>query len=155
MNKDRVKEELQRTASMTFEEFCFMFTNPEFDENEREIQVGKAAVVNFSGPFSGKLTVKADDDVIPLIAENMLGEDDPTEQQQFDALGEIGNVICGNLLPGLGGSKAVFNIDAPKVVSLFELNEDDVNEELSSGLKLPLDEGLIELKVEFNEDVDF
>jgi len=31
-----------------------------------------------------------------------------------DALGEVANVVCGNLLPEIAGRDAVFRLDAPR-----------------------------------------
>jgi CheY-specific phosphatase CheX len=49
------------------------------------------------------------------LAANMLGtEDDPTDEVVLDALGEVTNVICGNVLPSLSGANAVFDLSAPE-----------------------------------------
>ena len=59
---------------------------------------------------------------IPIIAANMLGEEDaPSKTLQYDALGEIANVICGNMLPGIAGSNDVFHVSAPKMAESIDL----------------------------------
>jgi hypothetical protein len=48
----------------------------------------------------------------------MLGEDEDTvlpEQQQHDALGELANVICGNVVQALAGPQPVFRLDSPRI----------------------------------------
>jgi hypothetical protein len=78
--------------------------------------------VEFEGPFSGKLLVKLCGGLLPLIAANMLGEEDvPSKSLQYDALGEIANVICGNMLPGIAGSKDIFRVRAPKMDESVDL----------------------------------
>jgi len=70
--------------------------------------------VEFRGPLNGRLVVRASSSILPEVANNMLGEDDqrPVALQR-DALGEIANVICGHVLPMIGGSDAVFHLAAP------------------------------------------
>ena len=47
----------------------------------------------------------------------MLGQEEPPpEPTQKDALGEIVNVICGNLLPSIAGPEPVFDISAPEIL---------------------------------------
>ena len=48
----------------------------------------------------------------------MLGiEEAPEHGVVLDAFGELTNVICGNVLPLVAGPEAVFDLDAPEVVS--------------------------------------
>jgi len=56
-------------------------------------------------------------ETLPEVAANMLGADrtDQVELQQ-DALKEVGNVLCGNLLPHLAGSDAEFHVGAPELL---------------------------------------
>jgi len=54
--------------------------------------------------------------VLAELAGNMLGADDGSvlcADEQHDALRELINVICGNLLPMIGGHSAEFNIQTP------------------------------------------
>ena len=50
------------------------------------------------------------------LTENMLGLDMGEEtaiETQHDAMKELANVVCGNVLPGIAGTTAVFNVAAP------------------------------------------
>ena len=59
--------------------------------------------------------------VLPLIAANMLGVDEtPSESQQDDALGEIINVICGNMLPNISSPEAVFDVGIPQFLEVTD-----------------------------------
>ena len=72
----------------------------------------------------------------------MLGEDEPTDLQIIDALGEVSNVICGNVLPEISESKKdVFHLDSPKIYDLENVAEIEGN--IAAEIKLPLEEGLI------------
>jgi CheY-specific phosphatase CheX len=78
--------------------------------------------VDFNGPFSGKLLVRVCGGLLPIIATNMLGEEDVLSKSlQYDALGEIANVICGNMLPEIAGSDQIFHVSAPEIVDDIDL----------------------------------
>jgi len=47
----------------------------------------------------------------------MLGDEYAcTVEAQHDALGELGNVICGNVLPAVAGAAATFSLQPPRLV---------------------------------------
>ena len=98
-----------------------MLPTSEIDEQQLNAQVEAAVSVDFEGPVSGKLLVRVCGGLLPTIAANMLGEDDaPSKSLQYDALGEIANVICGNMLPGIAGSKDVFHVSSPKMAESID-----------------------------------
>lgn len=73
----------------------------------------------FSGTFSGKLLLRISDAVLPELAANMLGIDESGPvgfDHQQDALREVANVICGRLLPLIGGKEAEFMITQPVIL---------------------------------------
>jgi hypothetical protein len=77
-----------------------------------------AAQVQFSGRFSGRLELRLSETVLLELAANMLGVDESGPigiEQQRDALREIANVVCGRLLPLIGGREAEFIIE-PSIV---------------------------------------
>lgn len=134
-------EDLYEIAATTMEELCFLFSLPEpvDDGNERKEFV--VAQVDFVGPVNGYLKVQAQKQLLPILTSNMLGQTDFTEQQQFDALGEVTNVICGNILPRISDSRSVFNIHAP-VVAAGEKSCIDVHD-TEKAVPIYFDEGEI------------
>jgi hypothetical protein len=61
-----------------------------------------AATVSFSGAHDGAFCIEFPARLLPVLATNVLGEDEaPGEELQRDALGELANIICGNVLPAL------------------------------------------------------
>jgi len=117
----KLETELFKAATLTFEELGFLLPTPEIDEQQLNAQVEAAVSVDFEGPFSGKLLVRVCGGLLPMIAANMLGEENaPSKSLQYDALGEIANVICGNMLPGIAGSKDVFHVSSPKMVESID-----------------------------------
>ena len=117
----KLETELYKAAVLTFEGLGFLLPTPEIDEQQLNARVEAAVSVEFEGPFSGKLMVKVCGGLLPTIVANMLGEEDvPSENQQYDALGEIVNVICGNMLPGIAGSKEIFHVSAPQMAEFTD-----------------------------------
>jgi len=116
-------ETLQAVAERIFESLAFVLLAIE-EEQERPPSSDRArrtsACISFSGPFKGSLFVSVSDELVPTIAANMLGLDFgevPGEDVQRDALKELVNVTCGNLLPELAGSEAVFNVAPAEILS--------------------------------------
>lgn len=134
-----LSRELYRAAALTFEQLSFMLPMPDDGEKHTPPAVEIVAAVRFRGPFSGRLLVGAPRAFLPPLAANMLGEDDvESEVQQLDALAEVANVICGNLLPALAGVEAVFDFEAPQVFESALLAAD---ERPTAQVVITLDEG--------------
>ena len=96
---------------------------------------------------------------MPELAANMLGLDDdesPSEEQQKDALRESLNVICGNLLPRVGGKEAVFDIQAPEILDVEAtrglLGEFKADPPGCAAALLSLDEGECQLYMRLQDD---
>ena len=117
MNR-QLDEILQRVAEETFEALAFLLPMPEPDEPFENCPTA-TGTVSFHGPFNGKLVVTLPEAVLEELTGNMLGLDDgadvPVDSQQ-DALKELANVVCGNILPEIAGTTAIFNVDAPELI---------------------------------------
>lgn len=148
----KLNQELHKAAAMTFEELAFMFLEPEYEENksDRDDRYEAAAIIEFLGAKSGKLIMSACAGLIRSIAENMLGEEDISEQQQRDAFGEIANVICGNVLPRVVGFKEVFNLKAPEIVKISKI-PDDFDQKATAEASISLNDGKAGLRLFFDE----
>jgi hypothetical protein len=86
--------------------------------------------------------------MLPELAANMLGMDmdeDVSIEEQQDALRELLNVICGNLLPQLGGTQEIFSIEVPEIIDKEAIAKFTEGRRLSGATKLELDEGYISL----------
>ena len=103
---------LAEVATRTLEELCFFFAMPLLNDEQREAGTDAAMSVRFHGPLSGRLVVQLAGGMLPMLASNMLGDVDGNAAMQRDALGEVANIVCGNLLPLIGGSADVYAIDA-------------------------------------------
>lgn len=100
----------------TLQKLAFLFAAPlegPAPEDTRELATVR---VRFSGPVCGGMQLGLSRPVLAELAGNMLGADDASAlsaDEQYDALRELINVICGNLVPMIGGGTAEFNIQTP------------------------------------------
>jgi CheY-specific phosphatase CheX len=105
-------------AASTFEDLACLLPMDQLDETQASADPEAEARVEFTGPVAGTLVVRMHGGLLPLIAGNMLGTDAPSQSLQLDALGEIANVLCGNLLPLVAGGCPEFDLEAPQVYAL-------------------------------------
>ncbi len=129
-------ELLVLAAEAAFEQLGFLF--PDFDDEDDDLpgrdrgvpgdhtdaDAGGSGgspgmmgmIVAYSGPSDGALLVRAEPALAATLAGNMLAADaPPSAALQEDALGEIANVICGNVLPVVDAA-AVFRLERPRRV---------------------------------------
>ena len=98
----QVKQKIYRAAALTFEELGLLLPMQEDEESAADRRSDVAVCVDFTGPFSGSMVMKATADLLAALAANMLGvRETPSPDEQRDALGEAANVVCGNLLPAI------------------------------------------------------
>jgi hypothetical protein len=106
---------LQAAAVATFEQVVFLLPDTPPDDAQRAKQVQAIASIAFSGPAMGVLQLRACEGLLPRLTAHMLGGDVVDEALQLDALGEIANIICGQLFPQIAPD-SVFSQDPPEVV---------------------------------------
>jgi chemotaxis protein CheY-P-specific phosphatase CheC len=121
---DQLNETLAAVAEDTIMSLAFLFLMSEDEAGGGPDGSAMVASVDFSGPFTGALFIAGPKEMLPELAANMLGFEEgaepPSAAVQNDALQELLNVICGNLLPEIAGAEAVFKVHAPK------LHEEDI-----------------------------
>jgi hypothetical protein len=102
---------LTSAATSTFEALGFLLAT---EASGNVDALTHAAHVEFRGPRRGRVVLRVSASLLPVVAANMLGLDDaPEAGLQRDALGELANVITGNVVPALDGPRAVYLLDAP------------------------------------------
>lgn len=132
-----ISELLTSVVVATLEKLAFLFALPQ-EENlhEEAAEPLETVEVSFSGSFSGRMHLGLSAPVMAELAGNMLGAEDGAVlaiEEQHDALKELANVICGNLLPAIGGREAEFSIGTPRI--------------LGAGLASPLSPGAVESRL--------
>jgi CheY-specific phosphatase CheX len=107
-------QSLRETAASIFEQLAFFF--PEAADGPVQPTCGDGIVgVDFAGTFDGRLLVRFSDGALLEFTANMLGTAEPPDAaSQKDALGELANVICGNVVPRIGGDCTLFELSAPQ-----------------------------------------
>jgi hypothetical protein len=114
------RSSLLAAAATTFESLAMLLPSAVPSAAEAAAPLAFGVRVSFDGPFAGRLELRVTADVARGVAENMLGVDalsldlDADAALVRDALGEVANVVCGNLLPEIAGRDAVFRLDAPR-----------------------------------------
>jgi hypothetical protein len=105
---------LGEVTALTLETLCFFYPEAEMTEEQEGAPVDGAMSVRFEGPLNGRVVVRFCGGLLPLLASNMLGDAYGDLHMQRDALAEVANVICGNLMPLIGGAAAAFVLRAPQ-----------------------------------------
>ena len=104
----------------TFASLAFMFPVDPDSPAAYDPKAARQAMVAFSGPFRGDLTLWASEELLEPLATNMLGLEDgvcPSPDQRQDAFRELLNVICGNLLPMIASPRDVFDVCEPRLLA--------------------------------------
>ncbi len=120
MNR-KLDSTLAAVAEDVLESLAFML--PAFEERRptpAELADRTAAAIAFGGACDGVLAVEISNVLLPAMTCNMLGLDacePPDPAIQRDALAELLNVICGNLLPEIAGERAVFDVGTAGAVA--------------------------------------
>ncbi|HYW51993.1 MAG TPA: chemotaxis protein CheX [Gemmatimonadaceae bacterium] len=132
---------LLRAATSTFESLALLFAESCSAVGAEFIPLEAAVSVSYHGASSGRVVVGVTTGVLPALAENMLGAAAaPDVRLQHDALGEVANVVTGNVLPLINGASAVFRLEAPAPAgeTPFRVLEGEVQGAL---VRLRMDEG--------------
>ncbi len=119
MEADR-RAEIIAVADNVLEQFAFMFCEPvPIAELPRPQEDLMHASMGFKGAVTGALELVAPVEFARQLAANALGIDEEDEQMDAagDALRELLNMLCGQLLTTLGGAEPVFDLTIPEVVS--------------------------------------
>ena len=119
MNRQQLHSALAQATTSTFEELALLLVAA--PDAAVSADGGAAPCppcgvrVDFAGPWGGSVVVRVAESVLDAAAANMLGiAAAPDAPARRDALGELANVICGNVLPAIAGRAAVFALQAPR-----------------------------------------
>lgn len=113
----------QKSATLTaifsdvLANLAFMFTD-EDDAPPEADGVWSEASIEYHGCVGGALRLVYPEPFAIELAANLLGTDPAGEDvgaQAADAVKELMNIICGQLVTALHGTEAVFNLSIPQV----------------------------------------
>jgi len=137
------KAALGRAVRDVFENLCFMMPAPKSSVPPPDLGSSSRVVlaVDFTGAGRGTLHLTLPDSMVALVASSMLGEDDPLElSEQYDAVCELANIVCGNVLPLVAGERAVFDLSSPRVIATMDPSLAD---RADASVAVLLEEGLV------------
>jgi len=131
MTMNQIEHILWHVAEDVLGKLAFMFSYPDDEmagaDESKPPDVPVTTCVSFKGPFEGSLLMHVSPMILPELAGNMLGLDDEEtagEEEQYDALKELINVICGNLLPEIAGKQALFKVGVPRICRKDEISDE-------------------------------
>jgi CheY-specific phosphatase CheX len=114
---------LAQVAQEVFSSMAFIMPAEEEEAATEDDAAPVVAQVLFSGPFAGSLVLSVSGNMLPTLAANIMGLEDAGStslEQQQDALKELLNVTCGNLLPLVGAASDVFHVCEPHILEDIE-----------------------------------
>ena len=114
------QEKLTEVLTRVLQGMAFVMPGPDVDRDgtSPEKTMRACAVTRFTGEFNGKVMLTVPADMLPDLLKDMLGEDEDerhSSKQMCDALGELANVMCGNLLAEIVDTKLVFDLERAEV----------------------------------------
>lgn len=151
--KTKIENVLKEASIRTFEDICFMYVEPELEDSQKDLALEGAAEVKFRGDLTGKLVIESRGDLGTAVAINMLSNEHPSLQQKKDALGEIANIICGNIVPSLGRRKGPgYKIESPQYLDKNELLKEEKGEPLAE-VRLNFNQGRADIKLFVDREI--
>jgi len=141
-------------AVETFEVACFMFPLKEQEKEAQELKCpedGIQSLIGFEGAVEGRMIVNPSADLLSAMAANMLGVEDPDQEQKLSALSEIANIICGNSVPLFTKDDNICYIQPPQILKEGE-HFDRTDQNMSTvSLQVLLDEGVVGIEVFYSK----
>lgn len=144
------REMLGQVFCNVAEAVAFMFGDVvEVDDLPAAPEDAMCAKMEFSGPFRGSLLAAVPTEMCPQIAANVLGvepDDEGVFEKAADALKELLNVTCGQVLTSLAGEEPVFDLTVPQVTNMDAEGWESLAADLSV-VAVILDDNPVLLKV--------
>ena len=151
MMMEKCQKSLMEAAVQTFEDLGMMLLNEELTDDQKEVKKEASVIVTFSGPFSGRLEITVFGEVTEKLARNISGSEElSSDILSLDALGEIANVICGNVLPRIAGVREIFHLTSPTPIN-SEPTDRGTKMVIIADSHLGLEDGRAEIKLLVDE----
>lgn len=144
--KTKIKNVLESTSITTFEDVCFMYPAPELKNEQKKLKQEAVAEVKYKGDHTGRLLIETYGDLFSAIAANMLSDESPSLLKKKDALGEIANIICGNVVTSLGRIKKGYEIGHPRSLKKNEWLKEKKTDKAFVEISLNFNEGRADIK---------
>ncbi|GAA5522477.1 chemotaxis protein CheX [Aliifodinibius salicampi] len=151
----RLKDKIYDIAVNAFEVTCFMFSleEQEIDEPPKISENIKRAAVDFNGAAEGRMVIHPSEELLTAVAANMLGVENPNEEEKSGALCEIANIICGNIVPLFADDDAICYVEPPIIIEENTAGLKDKGDKETERVQIYLDEGTVEISVYYSIEV--
>jgi len=116
---DDIPQVLMEVASRVFETSAFMAVFPPEEADLPYDNAVKAASISFSGLEAGRLILALSPEILPSLVASMLGIEEAEDCEANggeDALLEVLNIICGNVLTEIFGRDPIFDLQPPTLI---------------------------------------
>ena len=123
MTFDDLRQVLLEVASRVFETSAYMGVLPGEGIDLPEGLPKLVASISFSGPQDGRLILAVSPEILLPLVASMLGRDETEEieeESKKDALLEVLNMMCGNVLIDIFGNEPIFKLQPPVIVDTEE-----------------------------------
>lgn len=115
---------LHQATVLTFEDLGFIIPTADLEDEQKAAPIETCVEIVFRGLLEGRLILMVSQGLASLLVTNMLGDDmEPDESAQLDAVGELANVVAGNVLPLIAGNEVTFTLEPPVPARLESINE--------------------------------
>jgi chemotaxis protein CheY-P-specific phosphatase CheC len=122
MLDDATREKAGEVFCEILEKMAFMFGDP-VAADDLPASSGKyhRTFMMFRGAMSGSMAMAVPVEMCAEVAANVLGvelDSELAEEQSCDALKELLNVACGNILTAIAGDEPVFDLQPPDIETI-------------------------------------
>jgi chemotaxis protein CheY-P-specific phosphatase CheC len=122
MLDDDTREKAGEVFCEILEKMAFMFGDPaEADDLPPSSGNYHRTFMTFKGAMSGSLAMAVPVEMCAEVAANVLGvelDSELAEEQSCDALKELLNVTCGNILTAIAGDEPLFDLQPPDIEAI-------------------------------------
>ena len=111
---------LLASASEVFETMIFMDLEHSIDTEQQITEDSLLSSITFKGDLDGCLSICCTSDCAKSIGRNMLGmdpEENIKQEDTYDALGEVANMVMGSIKTKIQQNAANISVSIPMVVS--------------------------------------
>ncbi len=155
MSRMSYKKEIYEAAAKTFEITCFLFPLEEEEvNNESQEQLSLShmqSVVEFSGAIDGMVVITPSKALLSAMAGNMLGIDEPNDDEKEEALCEVANIISGNIAPIFSQKGDICYISPPQLFDSRKKLTKKIKDSLKETVRIFLDEGAADIEVHYQD----
>jgi CheY-specific phosphatase CheX len=147
-NPSFLNQELYELTLESLEKLFFLFPTLDFGEEQKRAPFEAGSQMDFVGSYQGKMFIFLYGNLLQKLATAMLESSEGLLSSALqDVLNEWNNILCGNILPFVAGTEALFKMSPPVLATLADLPSSDSSLKNISTVLVPLETGRIEIQL--------